>query len=147
MLPADADSLVAAPRGAQVLLARWLALLCAWRTLWPDEAVDSKSNGWRRPSEAELASALRRVHRKREKHFFSLIGSYSLWGVTSAAAGHTLTSSVAVAMVLLVIFKTAVASLFGEPLVLAGVVGLAGGAALIGLLVRFVSDESLASDE
>ena len=101
-------------------LANWLALLCTWRTLWPDADTSA---------------------RKREKHFFSLIGAFSLWGVTSASAGRMGTSYAAVGMVILVIFKTAVASLFEEPLMMAGVLGLALGTVVIGFLVRFVGDE------
>ena len=92
-------------------------------------------------TQAELAEKLRRAFRKREKHFFSLIGAYSLWGATCAAAGRPIASLVAVAMVLLVVFKTAISSLFEEPLVMAGVLGLGLGAALIALVVRFVGDD------
>ena len=98
---------------------------------------------WRRLSDAERAERLRRAYRKREKHFFSLIGAYSLWGATCAAAGRPIASIIAVSMVLVVIFKTAISSLFEAPLVMAGLVGLALGAALIALIVRFVGDETL----
>ena len=125
-------------------LATWLAVLGAWRTLWPDEPSDEGTPRWRRrASEAELADQLRRRQGKRERHYFSLVGAFTLWGLTSAAAGKTLVSALAMGMVLLVVGKTAVASLFGEPLVMAGLLGLAGGAALIGVLVNYVKDENL----
>lgn len=121
-------------------LAYWLADLCAWRTLWPDTPYDTDSYWWRRLSDAEKAERLRRALRKREKHFFSLIGAFSLWGATCAAGGRPIASLVAVAMVLLVVFKTAISSLFEAPLVMAGLLGLALGAALIALVVRLVGD-------
>ena len=127
-------------------LGTWLGLLCAWRALWPDAPYDTRASWWREMSEAEQAERARRAFRKREKHFFSLIGSYTLWGLASAFAGRKMASGVAVAMVMLVIFKTAVASLFGEPLLMAGVLGLALGAALIWLVVRFSSDEKVMQD-
>ena len=67
-------------------LASWLALLGAWRTLWPDEPIDQSASRWRRLGEAQRAALLRGQKGKRERHFFSLIGSFALWGVTSAAA-------------------------------------------------------------
>lgn len=123
------------------LLAYWLADLCAWRTLWPDAPYNTDDHWWKRLPEAEKAERLRRAFRKREKHFFSLIGAYSLWGATCAAGGRPIAATVAVAMVLVVVFKTAISSLFEEPLVMAGLVGLALGATLIALVVKVFGDE------
>ena len=98
-------------------LASWLAVLGAWRTLWPD------------PPPAKQG--------KRERHFFSLVGAFGLWGFSAAAAGRTGTGAVAMALLLTTLFKTAVASLFGEPLLMAGVLGVVAGGGLLALLVRF----------
>lgn len=122
-------------------LAYWLALLCAWRTLWPDTPYDTSDGWFKRLPEEVKAERLRRAFRKREKHFFSLVGAYSLWGITSASAGRMMTSCVAVGMVNVVLFKTAVAALFEEPLMMAGIMGLALGAGLIGAVIKFAGEE------
>ena len=45
------------------------------------------------------------------------------------------------ALLLTTLFKTAVASLFGEPLLMAGVLGVVAGGGLLALLVGFAGDD------
>ena len=115
-------------QGWYMRLANWLALLGAWRTFSPDE---------------HSSSGLSAEPGKRERHFFSLLGAFTFWGLTSAASGRHVSSVLAMIMVLSVVFKTAVASLFGEPLLMAGLLGLTGGTAMLWFMARFVSDAKL----
>ena len=71
----------------------------------------------------------------------SLVGAFGLWGWSAAAAGRTGTGAVAMALLLTTLFKTAVASLFGEPLLMAGVLGVVAGGGLLALIVRFAGDD------
>ena len=89
----------------------------------------------------KVAGQLRLHKGKRERHFFSLVGAFGLWGWSAAAAGRTGTGAVAMALLLTTLFKTAVASLFGEPLLMAGVLGVVAGGGLLALLVRFAGDD------
>ena len=126
-------------------MAYWLATIGAWRALWPDDDDDearANARRWTRRAESALKAArLRRG--KRERHFFSLIGCFGLWAIGGAALGEAYSAGVAVLMVMVTVGKTLIASLFGEPLIVAGLLGLGGGGALLALLLRFVNDESL----
>jgi hypothetical protein len=126
-------------------LASWLAVLGAWRTLWPDPPPEAPPGfHFFAGSTEELkrfTGQLRQHKGKRERHFFSLVGAFGLWGWSAAAAGRTGTGAVAMALLLTTLFKTAVASLFGEPLLMAGVLGVVAGGGLLALLVRFAGDD------
>ena len=135
-------------------LASWLAVLGAWRTLWPDPppkappgfhffagSTEEVKNKKQKLKLEKFAGQLRQHQGKRERHFFSLVGAFGLWGWSAAAAGRTGTGAVAMALLLTTLFKTAVASLFGEPLLMAGVLGVVAGGGLLALLVRFAGDD------
>ena len=123
-------------------LASWLAVLGAWRTLWPDPPPERRRFFAGSTEEVKkFAGQLRQHQGKRERHFFSLVGAFGLWGWSAAAAGRTGTGAVAMALLLTTLFKTAVASLFGEPLLMAGVLGVVAGGGLLALLVRFAGDD------
>ena len=135
-------------------LASWLAVLGAWRTLWPDPppkappgfhffagSTEEVKNKKQKLKLEKFAGQLRQHQGKRERHFFSLVGAFGLWGWSAAAAGRTGTGAVAMALLLTTLFKTAVASLFGEPLLMAGVLGVVAGGGLLALLVGFAGDD------
>mgnify|MGYP003314512515 CR=1 FL=1 len=63
----------------------WLFTLAAWRALWFDE--EQQSGVWRRNADTRAAEELRRQSRinRLERHFYSLVGAFSLWGATGAA--------------------------------------------------------------
>ena len=71
----------------------WLFTLAAWRALWFDE--EQQSGVWRRNADMRAAEELRRQSRinRLERHFYSLVGAFSLWGATGAALGRTWPSS------------------------------------------------------
>ena len=130
--------------GAYRRLAYWLALLGAWRALWPDEeASEGRAWRWR---ELDTVERVRRLRGKRERHYSSLVGAFTLWGLTSAATSEPAAAALALLLMMVVVFKTSVAALFGEPLLVLGLAGLAGGGALLTLLVRFASDDVLAQE-
>ena len=117
----------------------WLFSLAAWRALWFDEEVrDASGRAWRSgPVQRERAAALRRSRINRlERHFYSLVGSFGLWGATGAALGRTWPLFLGGAGVVVTIGRVLIDSLFGEPLVLAGVLGLAAGLSLLGLVLH-----------
>ena len=114
----------------------WLFTLAAWRALWFDE--EQQSGVWRRNADTRAAEELRRQSRinRLERHFYSLVGAFSLWGATGAALGRTWPLFLGGAGVVVTIGRVLIDSLFGEPLVLAGVLGLAAGLSLLGLVLH-----------
>ena len=108
----------------------WLFTLAAWRALWFDE--EQQSGVWRRNADTRAAEELRRQSRinRLERHFYSLVGA------TGAALGRTWPLFLGGAGVVVTIGRVLIDSLFGEPLVLAGVLGLAAGLSLLGLVLH-----------
>ncbi len=118
----------------------WLAALASWRALWLDESAprDRARPKWFGPASKTDAAAVARANKGRlERHFYSLVTAFGLWSASGAALGREWPAALGGGMVAITIVRVLVGSLFGEPLVLAGVLGLACGAGLLALVLRF----------
>ena len=80
-----------------------------------------------------------------ERHYYSLVATFGLWSASSAALGRQWSAALGGGMLLLVIGHVLVGSLYGEPLVLVGALGLGCGLLMLGLVLRFGSDQKVAS--
>ena len=104
---------------AYVTAGKWLAILAAWRALWP---------------KGDSMKLL-------EVHFSSLVGCFGVWGATAALLERPVTAVVGALMVVLTVCRTLAGSLFtSQPLVRAGVLGLGAGVAILALIVRVGDD-------